>query len=232
MNIEGKIAVVTNGTSGIGLALAARFIVEGAVVILSGANEKKLKTRAAQIGATPIVANTTKKEDVKNLVDKATKKFGRIDLFVSNICFAGFDNIFSTDNNRNACWHLNVMSQMYAAKYVLPQMISRGSGYFLNIIPSAGLEEEFHLPLYSTTKHEALSFAERLVATYRNAGIKVSVLCHGSLRPSLESGNQFMREKNPEPEVLMDRIIYGIWKEQFLIYSTKRCRNVVRSRAC
>lgn len=225
MNIEGKIAVVTNGTSGIGLALAVRFIEEGAVVILSGANEKNLKTTAAEIGATPIVANTTKKEDLKNLVDKATKKFGRIDLFVSNIWLGGFGNVFLTDNERNACWHLNVMSQMYAAKYVLPQMISCGSGYFLNIIPGVGLEEEFHLPLYSTIKHEALSFAERMATTYRNAGIKVSVICNGSLRYPVEPGIGATLEKYPEPEVLADRVMYGIWKEQFMIYSTKKCGN-------
>src|SRR5882724_8801273 len=139
MELKGKIAVVTGGASGIGLSLATRFIKEGATVVVSDINEKALNEKALQIGATPMVANVALEEDIKNLVDKVTQQFGRIDLFVSNAGVAKFGDPFSSESDWDFSWHVNVMSQVYAAKYVLPQMIARGSGYLLNTASAAGL---------------------------------------------------------------------------------------------
>src|SRR5215813_4452255 len=86
-------------------------------------------------------------------------------------------NILLSQDEMTAKCERNVMAHMYAAKYALPHMLSRNKGYFVNTIPADGLQNEFHSPLYTTLKHPALSFAERLAATYKHKGIGVSVLC-------------------------------------------------------
>ncbi|GLU55184.1 short-chain dehydrogenase [Dyadobacter frigoris] len=217
MFLKGKIAVVTGGASGIGLALAVRFIKEGATVVISDINEKAVNEKAIEIGATAIVANVAKEDDVKALVEKATDQFGQIDLFVSNAGIAKFGDPFSPEGDWDFSWHVNVMSQVYAAKYVLPQMIARGDGYLLNTASAAGLLVEFHSAIYSTTKHAAVGFAEWIAATYKGNGIKVSVLCPSAVKTPMAAGVAAMQEGALEPEEVAVAVVKAIEKEQFMI---------------
>lgn len=219
MKLNGKIAVVTGGASGIGLALAVKFIKEGAKVILSDINENALNEKSAEIGAVGIAANVAKEEDVKYLVNKATQIFGHIDLFVSNAGVAVFGDPYSEEKDWDFSWHVNLMSQVYAAKYVLPQMIARGSGYLLNTASAAGLLLEFHSALYSTTKHAAIGFAEWLAATYMEKGIKVSVLCPGGVKTPMAKDIPALMEGALEPGQLADIVIDALDKEHFMISS-------------
>ena len=196
MQFKRKIVVITGGANKFGRALANRLIQEGARVLISDTDEEGLKKIASRTGATVIVANFRQKTELKLLIDKAICIFGRIDVFISN---AIIEELFLSEGDKAIRWHLNVMAQMYTAKYVLPQMINRGSGYFVNTIPANGLLDEFHLPFYSTIKHPALSFAERLAAAHKNAGIKVSVLCVSGIRkPAVP------------PSILANRVIDAI----------------------
>lgn len=219
MELKGKIAVITGGASGIGLAMAERFIQEGATVVISDINEKALNEKAAQIKATPIPANVAVENDVKNLVEKTTQRFGRIDIFVSNAGVAKFGGIESNEQDWDFTWHVNVMSQVYAAKYVLPQMMERGSGYLVNTASAAGLLVEFHSVLYSTSKHASIGLSEWLAATYKEAGIDVSVICPGPVRTPMAAGVAAMQEDALEPEELVDMVVKAIAKKQFMISS-------------
>lgn len=217
MELKGKVAVITGGASGIGLALAVRFVKEGAIVVISDINEKALQEKAAAIGVTGIAANVAKEEDIKHLVDKATELFGRIDLFISNAGIAKFGDPTSPESEWDLSWHINVMSHVYAARYVAPQMVERGNGYLLNTASAAGLLVEFHSALYSTTKHAAIGLAEWLAATYRDAGIKVSVLCPGPVNTPMAAGIAAMQEDALQPEDVAEMVVRGIEKEQFMI---------------
>ena len=84
MDVNGKVAVVTGGASGIGLALCTRFAKEGAQVVLSDLDQEACNRHAAPIGALPVAADVGREEDIKNLVAATIDHFGRIDLFVSN----------------------------------------------------------------------------------------------------------------------------------------------------
>ena len=84
MDVNGKVAVVTGGASGIGLALCTRFAKEGAQVVLSDLDQEACNRHAAPIGALPVAADVGREEDIKNLVAATIERFGRIDLFVSN----------------------------------------------------------------------------------------------------------------------------------------------------
>src|SRR3977135_3268525 len=101
MDVKDKVAVVTGGAQGIGLALCTRFAREGAHVVLSDLRQDACERAAAPIGATPVAADVGRDEDIENLVAATVDRFGRIDLFVSNAGIAidgGID--ISTDKWR------------------------------------------------------------------------------------------------------------------------------------
>src|SRR6186713_1758366 len=83
MNVKDKVAVVTGGASGIGLALCTRFAHEGAHVVLSDLDQQACDRHAAPIGAFPVAADAGREEDIEHLVAATIEHFGRIYLFVS-----------------------------------------------------------------------------------------------------------------------------------------------------
>src|SRR5258706_4488918 len=83
--------------------------------------------------------------------------------------------------------------------------------YFNKTTPANGLLDEFHLPFYSTIKHPALSFAERLAAVYKDAGIKVSVLCVSAIKKPVVL-----------PSTLANMVIDAVRTEQFIISPVER----------
>src|SRR4030095_7618662 len=124
MELDGRVVIITRGISGIGLALAARCQKEGAMVVLCDTNEKSLFKIADETGLIPIAGDTTQPPDIKSLVDKTRHRFGRIDLFVSNAWLDPLGASFSNGRNWDASCQSGLLSQMYAVKYMLPQMIN------------------------------------------------------------------------------------------------------------
>jgi len=207
MQLAGKVVVITRGLSEIGEVLAKGFRRQGAIVVIADANENKLHQKAEEIGAVAIAADLIIKSEVKKLVDKTAQLFGRIDLFVSSASFAEMSCSNLSEKNWNDSYRLNTMSQMYAAKYVLPYMINQKNGYLVNMIPIEGLLKEFRHGMYTTLKHPSLDFAERMAITYKHLGIKVSVLCCDC----------FEHVENIRLQNFTDSVVKGIDQEQFMI---------------
>jgi NAD(P)-dependent dehydrogenase (short-subunit alcohol dehydrogenase family) len=125
VNVEGKVAVVTGGASGIGLALCTRFAHEGAQVVLSDLRQDDCERRAAPIGAFPVAADVGREQDIANLVSTTIDRFGRIDLFVSNAGIAVDGGIETPTEKWRQIFDVNVMSEIFAAKHVIPHMLER-----------------------------------------------------------------------------------------------------------
>jgi NADP-dependent 3-hydroxy acid dehydrogenase YdfG len=188
------------------------FLKQGALVVLADKNEKKLVEKATELGVIGITADATQQMDVKSLVNKVTRMLGRIDLFVSTISLGERAHWLVSESERNQYWHTEVLSQMYVAEHVLPQMVKRGDGYLLNMLPATGLQDEFRSDMYSTLNHPALGLAERMAALYRQSGIKVSLLCLDPLKTMEGDSNDANYGQN-----LADLVVDGIQKEQFMI---------------
>src|SRR5215470_162297 len=123
MNVKDKVAVVTGGASGIGLALCTRFAAEGAQVVLSDLDQEACNQHAAPIAALPVAADVGQEDDIKSLVAATIKHFGRIDLFVSNAGIAIDGGIDTPTDKWQKIINVNLMSEVFAAKYAIPHML-------------------------------------------------------------------------------------------------------------
>jgi len=218
MQVKDKVAVVTGGASGIGLALCTRFSHEGADVVLSDLSQKACEEKAAPIGAFPVAADVGREEDVEQLVEAAIERFGRIDLFVSNAGI-GIDGglEMATDKWRKII-DVNLMSEVFAAKYAVPHMLEQGGGYLLNVASAAGLLVIPDTVGYTVTKHAAIGFTEWLAVVYGDR-IGVSVLAPAAVLTPILAG----KEDTPEgqdaitTEKLADLVVDGLAEERFMI---------------
>lgn len=178
MELKEKIAVVTGGASGIGAALAARFVREGAAhVVVVDRDEAGAKAVAERIGGTGIGLDVTDEAGIRALVDTTERDIGPIGLFVSNAGYVTLGGLEAPVADLEAMFGVHVLAHLYAARAVIPHMAERGEGYLLNTASAAGLLSQFGSLHYAVTKHAAVALAEWIAITHGHQGIKVSVLC-------------------------------------------------------
>jgi NAD(P)-dependent dehydrogenase (short-subunit alcohol dehydrogenase family) len=177
MEVAGKSIVITGGASGIGRALAERFLRDGARnVVIADINNTVLDV-AREIGATGKRVNVAVESEVEALISSVEAEQGPIDLFCSNAGIGIGKGIDEPEAVWDRIWHVNTMSQVYAAKYMVPRMLERGQGYLLSTASAAGLLSQIGSVTYAVTKHACVALAEWLSITYGDRGIRVSVLC-------------------------------------------------------
>jgi NAD(P)-dependent dehydrogenase (short-subunit alcohol dehydrogenase family) len=219
MNVKDKVCVVTGGASGIGLALCTRFAREGAHVVLSDLKQEPSAREAAPIGAYAVAADVAREEDVANLVARTVEHFGRIDLFVSNAGIAIDGGIDTPTEKWQKIIGVNLMSEVFAAKYAIPHMLEQGSGYLLNVASAAGLLVIPDTVSYTVTKHAAVGFTEWLATMYASHGIGVSLLTPAAVLTPILAG----KADTPEGQdaittsELADIVMEGLAEERFLI---------------
>ena len=139
MEIKGKNIVVTGAGSGIGRALVERFFAEGAAHIVSvDINEANVQETVALYGGMAMTANVAAEADMKRVIEDSENEMGAIDLFCSNAGIGMGPSEQSPNEEWQMSWDVNVMSHVYAARHLVPRMIERGGGYFLNTASAAG----------------------------------------------------------------------------------------------
>jgi NAD(P)-dependent dehydrogenase (short-subunit alcohol dehydrogenase family) len=182
-----KVAVVTGGGHGIGRALCRRLGKDGATVIVADLDGTAAAKVADEIGGIARTLDVSDEPAIAALVEEIERTRGPIDMFISNagVGFGdGSSGAISAEGGMNpiddrwdACWKINVMAHVYAARALVPHMLERGSGHLVNIASAAGLLSQIGDSAYSATKHAAVAFAESLAINYGDQGIVVSVVC-------------------------------------------------------
>lgn len=180
--LAGKIALVTGGNSGMGLATARLFAAEGAKVIITGRRQQELEAAAKSIGpaALPIQGDVSRMADLDHLFAAIKKQFGRLDVIFAN---AGFGEVAPlaqvTEDQFDRQFATNVKGLFFTVQKALP-LLSDGASIILNasIAANKGLEG---LSVYSATKAAVRSFARTWTNDLKARKIRVNSLSPGPI---------------------------------------------------
>ena len=197
MRLSGKIALITGGTGGIGKSIAKKFFQEGAEIIITGRDSKKLDSTVKELGAgMPIVVDIKNEEEIKDGVKKIIEKFGRIDILVNN---AGIHPKLKPlheieESEWNNVIDINLTGQFRVTKTVIPHMIKNGGGSIINISSDAGLKafENYQADAYSASKAALVLLTKTWALEYAKNMIRVNCVCPGTIdtemaKPFLDS---------------------------------------------
>jgi len=222
MDVTGKNIVVTGGGNGIGRALAERFAQEGAGhVTVADLDAKSAAAVADSVGGTAAGVDVGNREAIVDLVQSVERAQGPIDLFASNAGILTPGSIEASVDSWQKIWDVNVMAHVHAAHAVLPGMLERGQGAFLNTCSAAGLLTQIGSAPYSVTKHASVAFAEWLSITYGDRGIRVFALCPQAVNTNMtagtESGGVAGVDGMLEPGDIAEAVVQGLAAESFLI---------------
>ncbi len=186
--LEGKIAVVTGGTSGIGLATAKRFVAEGAVVFITGRRQAELDRAAEEIGpnAVAVRADSSKLTDLDRLYSRVKMEKGRIDILFANAGIGEFATLGEiTEEHYDKTFNTNVKGVLFTVQKALPLFRDGGS-----IILNASTVASMGTPafgVYSATKAAVRNFARSWILDLADRHIRVNVVSPGPIAtPGLE----------------------------------------------
>jgi len=221
-SVAGAGVVVTGGGSGIGAALARRFAADGARVVVNDLNAAAAAEVARSCGGTAAPGDAAGADGVAALVATARDVLGEIDMFCANAGVARGEGDHDSDADWEACWQVNVMAHVRAARLLLPRWLERGNGHLICTVSAAGLLTMLGAAPYSATKHAALGFAEWLAASYAHRGITVQALCPMGVRTAMLDGispaaDIILGETAITAEEVAGAVVAGIAAGSFLI---------------
>ena len=188
--LEGKVAIVTGSTSGMGRATAVLYAREGAKVVVTGRNEERAKAVVDQIKgegneAMYVIVDTSNVEDAKILVDKTVASYGTVDVLFNN---AGTLSLSSLQNvsleEWNQVMNVNVTSSLYLTQLVAPIMKEKGKGVIINTSSVAGFGAHHGFAAYVTSKH-AMNGLTKSMAWELGPEIRVNGIAPGAIHTAM-----------------------------------------------
>lgn len=187
--LHGSVALVTGGSRGIGKAIVAKLASLGAAVSFCGRDEGKLRSTAATLegsGARILAlrADVTKEKDIAALVEATEKQLGGISILVNNAGTGG-RGFGSIQDKSEAEWdqvmNTNLKSVFFVSRAVIPGMIARHGGDIMNISSLAGKNAFAGGGIYCASKWGLMGLSGCMAEDLRSHGIRVSVICPGSV---------------------------------------------------
>ena len=186
----GKVALVTGGSRGIGLAIARALLERGAKVAITATSDATLQAGTAALEAVseaaavlPIRADVRRHDQVEQAIDTAVRHFGGLDVLVNN---AGVGVFHSVADMSVEEWHrvieTNVNGVFYACHAALPHLRARGGGWIISVSSLAGVNSFPEAAAYCASKAALNAFSESLMQEVRHDGIRVSYVMPGSVR--------------------------------------------------
>ena len=192
MQLENKVALVTGGGSGLGSAIAARFIADGARVCITGRRKQALEEIAQSIGSeniTVCAGDVSRQEDVKRMVDTTVKFGGKLNVLVNN---AGINLPGAVAELDLETWQqvigINLTGPFLTMKAVIPHMIENGGGSIINVSSLGGNVALPGMAPYCTTKAGLIMLSKQAALDYGPQKIRVNALCPGATRTEMLEG--------------------------------------------
>ena len=190
--IDGKVAVVTGGASGIGAGTVRRFVEEGAKVLVADLDDDKGGALVAELGAATAFLHTdvSREDDVAAMIAEATDRFGRLDVLFNNAGFGGALGPISKTSVEDYDLTMDVLlkSVFLGLKHAAPVMESQGSGSIINTASVAGLRVGYAPHLYSVAKGAVIHLTRSVALELGEHGIRVNAICPGFIATPLAAG--------------------------------------------
>ena len=183
--LNGKVALVTGGSRGIGFAIARALQQQGASVVITGTDDERLKAARDALGArtTTARADVREADQVEAAVRHAIEQFGAIDVLVNNAGIGIFRSVAEMSLSEwNDVIATNLTGVFHCTRAVLPQLRARGGGWIINISSLASTNPFADAAAYCASKAALNAFSEALMQEVRHDGIRVAYVMPGSVQ--------------------------------------------------
>jgi len=189
MRLPEKVALITGGNSGIGLATAKLFADEGAKVMIAVRDSDRAVAALRSIGADHdqgryVVCDVQLEDDCRGAVSATSEAFGRLDVLVNNagIIYRGLDVVRTTLEEWDKMFAVNVRGAFLMSKFALPEMIRAGSGCIVNVASYFGLVGGKGVAAYCASKGALVQLTRAMALDHADEGVRVNCVCPGSVQ--------------------------------------------------
>jgi 3-oxoacyl-[acyl-carrier protein] reductase len=177
MNLKEAKVLVTGGSSGIGRGIAQLLVERGAKVAIAGREEKRLRSAAAAIGATPLAGDVSVEEDAVRLVRQTVDELGGYNVLVNNAGVGEFAPLLEmTAGAMRRVWEINVLGATLMARESARHFVAQEQGHIVNIGSTSGLRAGAGSSAYASTKFALRALSETWRAELRAHNIRVMLL--------------------------------------------------------
>lgn len=204
--LEGKVALVTGASRGIGAAIARELAHAGAHVALSGRDQSTLEEAARSLPkgghAVAVKADVADTADLERLVGTVVQELGGIDILVNN---AGLlppaKQIYKADLDEwQTVMDINLRAPWYLSKLVHPHMKARGGGAIVNVSSTSGLHHDIGLGVYGISKAGVVMLTEVCAKEWARDGIRVNAIAPGIVKTQLAGSIiDYLQARNMKP---------------------------------
>jgi len=190
LNLKGKVALITGAGTGIGAAIAERFVADGARICVTGRRQEMLTKVAQSLPAGKVLTcagDVTKLQDAKRMVETALVFSGKLDVLVNNAAIdPGGTTVVDIDPE---LWHqvleTNVTGPLYLMRESIPHMVEAGGGSIINIASLAGLRCLPGMPAYCASKAALIMLTKQVALDFGPDEIRCNAVCPGGTRTEM-----------------------------------------------
>jgi len=190
--LEGKVAVITGGASGMGAGTARVMVRKGCKVVLADLNEGLLASLCDELGhdvSHPVVCDISDPDQAAALIETAVARFGKLDALFNNAGIAGMGSVAETDlDTWRRVINVDLNSIYYVSRAAIPHLKAAGKGAIINSASVSGMFGDYGMASYSAAKGGVVNLTRNMALDLALDGVRVNCICPGAIDTPLFSG--------------------------------------------